>query len=54
MNRIETAHIDRNLMNKLVMNYLVTGNGFENDRAYFKLDIMFIDMFSRGFQGSCG
>lgn len=25
MNRIESAHIDRNLMNKLVMNYLVTG-----------------------------
>ena len=25
MNRIETSHIDRTLMNKLVMNYLVTG-----------------------------
>lgn len=25
MNRIETGHIDRGLMNKLVMNYLVTG-----------------------------
>ena len=25
MNRIESAHIDRTLMNKLVMNYLVTG-----------------------------
>lgn len=25
MNRIENSHIDRSLMNKLVMNYLVTG-----------------------------
>ena len=25
MNRIESSHIDRTLMNRLVMNYLVTG-----------------------------
>jgi len=25
MNRIETSHIDRSLMNRMVMNYLVTG-----------------------------
>jgi hypothetical protein len=25
MNKIESSHIDRSLMNKLVMNYLVTG-----------------------------
>jgi len=29
MNRIESAHIDRTLMNKLVMNYLVTGKILE-------------------------
>lgn len=28
MSRIENAHIDRNLMNRLVMNYLVTGTYF--------------------------
>jgi hypothetical protein len=28
MNRIENAHVDRALMNKLVMNYLVTGTVF--------------------------
>lgn len=29
MNRIETSHIDRSLMNRLVMNYLVTGELLE-------------------------
>ena len=36
MNRIETSHIDRSLMNRLVMNYLVTGNKKEHFN-FFKL-----------------
>ena len=36
MNRIETSHIDRSLMNRLVMNYLVTGNKIEHFN-FFKL-----------------
>lgn len=47
INRIENSHIDRNLMNKLVMNYLVTGN--------FPLRIkvkIFLLIFFRGFQRS--
>lgn len=36
MNRIENSQIDRALMNRLVMNYLVTGNCFNfSFRVYF-------------------
>jgi hypothetical protein len=38
MNRIETSHIDRSLMNRLVMNYLVTGS---LGSVYFCLFICF-------------
>ena len=31
MNRIETSHIDRSLMNRMVMNYLVTGTHSQTD-----------------------
>lgn len=37
MNRIESAHIDRNLMNKLVMNYLVT-EGFKEAADKFGVE----------------
>ena len=40
MNRIETSHIDRSLMNRLVMNYLVTG---KRKLIFYKLNNQFLN-----------